>query len=515
MSRSQRRSTAPRPLAQRSGEIERDLAIIEQAFDTGESDETTAALDRLASREKGVPAAILARLIGGRSTQPALLIDFLTLFAGERAPTFLRSAANDVAAPDLARFSAQLRLGWEPATEAKRRKSFLGTFHDPIVMLTDAADEGTRIWPPNGDSLQEVVGFFAVMPGKQVQQSLHEIVQRLGPRAIILLHAALHLPDPAVQRLAIQQLVGLRDAGAPPALDRLVRTTRDPSLREVARSAAAELRGLPRRQLSPPEPVELPELEECYLSPFDGVGAQVVFVSRAMADEACMFAHFLIRDDHGVKEVGAGGLASRDERDEAIDIFVEDGVPMIEIDLTTARQAIHQGIAFNAATGKPIPPAYEIWDLFLHDSYPPADAPEAPAELDDTPFLGKKLPRNARTFFDHAYLEQFLLPAEPILDAMEAVPPPDDPNRWDEPHYRGLIERVMTPEVIAELRGRLRRQAWVLDVAGEDVTRDRALTFAASLANDDQNALTRNPFVRELIRRSAYTALAELEPLPR
>ena len=66
---------------------------------------------------------------------------------------------------------------------------------------------------------------------------------------------------------------------------------------------------------------------------------------------------------------------------------------------------------------------------------------------------------------------------------------------------------------MAQLRQRLRRQAWVLERAGDLTERDQALAAAAALGRADPDELFKQPFLRRLVERSVTAVVSGLSEL--
>ena len=87
---------------------------------------------------------------------------------------------------------------------------------------------------------------------------------------------------------------------------------------------------------------------------------------------------------------------------------------------------------------------------------------------------------------------------------------PPTSTRWSDRQFRPLIEQLVTPPICARLRGRLRRQAWLLEREGDTANRDLALAAAAALANSAPDQLIRLPFLRRLVQDSAMGVASTL-----
>jgi hypothetical protein len=166
----------------------------------------------------------------------------------------------------------------------------------------------------------------------------------------------------------------------------------------------------------------------------------------------------------------------------AVEAFRAGGVDLVEVDLPSARGALAAAIATNAETGRPLPPAFELWEPFFHETYPltPDESTTVP-ELDDALYaLRADLVRRSAALLEHPFFESwFFNPDEigPLLDGMAL----GRAGRLKEAHYGPVIRQIIEASVQERLSQRLRRQAWILDRRGDQRERDLALATAASL----------------------------------
>src|SRR5439155_12350363 len=172
--------------------------------------------------------------------------------------------------------------------EAKRRSTFLETLEDPEGTLVEATAQALEYWPPGGQILEEVLAFLQALPSDRRRKVVAETVEELGGPAAWLLRAVLHLPDPALQRLALHELVRLRDPAAGGAIARLKATAGHSEIRDEA--AAARQRRLvhPVDRDEPVEPLPFPPLDRAFISMVDGAGGQVILVMRDLGAGASL-----------------------------------------------------------------------------------------------------------------------------------------------------------------------------------------------------------------------------------
>ena len=138
----------------------------------------------------------------------------------------------------------------------------------------------------------------------------------------------------------------------------------------------------------------------------------------------------------------------------------------------------------------------------------------AAPELDDAPYVHRKdLVRSSRQLADHPFFESWGFDPMKTSVAMLTAPPPSG-SRLTDRQYRPLMDLlVFEPSVMAQLRQRLRRQAWVLERAGDLTERDQALATAAALGRADPDELFKQPFLRRLVERSVTAVVSGLSEL--
>jgi hypothetical protein len=497
-------------------DAERLLDEVDAAIAAADPTRLPRLLESLWAVRRHLPELLTQRLIDGRVAVPAFSFQLLQSFAGPRAPTYLKRIAVHRSLPDLVRWGAQRRAGWPERGEAKRRREFLATLNDPAGTLVAATLEATSAWPPEGEILQEVVGYLMALPAAERRAALERLVAELGEQAGGLLHAALHVADPRSQRFVVDALVRLREAGAAGPIERLALTARDPGVRADAAAALQRLRLRVVDAAAPEEPLELPPLDRALMSIVDGAGAQVILVLRDLGPAGFTLADFLIKEGIGIKEAFGLSHVPSEEVEEVMEGFVAQAVDLFEVDLAAVRGALADAVAENAANGEAIPPAFELWEPLVHDVYPPpADEPTTTPALDDAPYANRAdLVRQSGRLADHDYFVTWGFEAPEILPAIAGAPPPTS-TRWTDRQFRPLIEQLVTPAVRDRLRERFRRQAWLLEREGDTASRDLALAAAAALADSAPDQLARLPFLRRLVQNSVmqFASALLLPPL--
>ncbi len=474
---------------------------------SGDAERVVGFSERLLASRGRLAEVITRRVINGRARAPGLALDLLVGFGGPRAGTYLRRIAETRNLPDIVRFGAQRRVGWPEQGEARHRLRFLETLAHPDQTLVVAVDQGTESWPPQSEILAEVVGYLAAMPGERQQDVLSRAMTSLGARSTWLARAALQLREPATQRLALRELTRLGDREALGAIERLAAVTRDPELRAEAEEAARRLAAQPRRET---EPLPLPELDRACATLIDGAGGQVVLVIRRWAEGAYLLVNIFEDDSRGVVNVFGWSQATDVEIEEMTESLAGEGIELVEVDLAAVRGIVQAALKMNAANEDGIPPAFELWEPFLHDGYPPADDEPAPEPvLDWEPYVGRRdLTQRGGELIEHPWFETWQFHAEAMERAMALAPPPSGP-RLTEQQYRPLIEELASAWSRAFLVGRLRRQAWLLDRSGDAAARDIALALVGELAYASPAVLAKQPFLRVMVDRGVTAVLED------
>jgi hypothetical protein len=492
-----------------AAQVEQLLDRIDEALLTGDREQAATLLEQLWPARRLLPELLTQRLIAGRARVPLFAFELLGGTAGRRTPTYLRRIAEDPTVMDIVRFGARRRLGWPERGEAKRRLAFLTTLQDPEGTLLEALDQAGMSWPPANEIFEEVLGYLAALPAAQRQAVATRAAGKPGLALAWFLHALLHFPDPALQRLALGELVRLRDPAAAGPIQRLIQTTRDAQLRAEATAARSRLSLQVVDGGRRATPLPLPPLERVLLSIVDGDGGQAILMARRLGENTLLLADFFLHDGWGVKSVhGLSGVAA-DQLEEHLLDFDAQGVALLDADLATARGLLAAALETNAATGRPLPPAFELWEPLLHETYPPpADEPASLPALDDAPYARRDdLVRASGRLLDHPFFETWGFDFMSTAEAMQHVPGPGG-QRLTDRQYRPLIAQLVDPPLRARLRQRLRRQAWLLDRSGDSRARDLALATAAQLAEGAPGDLARLPFLRRLVQRSVADVLA-------
>ena len=502
----------PTPLrARRSeAEIEALLDQIDRELLTGKGTRLDALTDRLLTGSGQVPEMLVRRIVQGRAQVPVFAFELLGILAGRKASTYLKRISEDEIAPDIVRFGARRRLGWSEKGEAKRRLAFLETLKDGHGTLVQAIDQATGMWPPDAEILEEVLPYLQALPAEPRRGIMERAVAEFGIRAALLLQAALHIDDPASQRQALGELVKLRASGAVGAIGRLQKTARDPAVRNEAAAALQRLR-IRAVDREPAQSQPLPPVQRVLMSEVDGDGGQVILVVRRWGEGAYMLADIFHNDHWGIKAAFGATRAVDDQVEGIVTGLQEEGVSLVEANLAAARGALSEAAKVNASSGQPIPPALELWELLLHDVYPPPeDEPAVVPELDDSPYAGREdLLRSSAQLADHDFFAHWAFDQMRTLEAIAKAPPPSR-GRLSDRQYRPLIQSLMDPQTCAQLRHRLRCQAWLLERSGDMEARNLALAIAADLATSNSAALAKQPFLRTLVEISLERVLADM-----
>jgi hypothetical protein len=500
-----------KPVEQTAPPVENILDQLMQAIIDNDHDAVTAATSELFEMQDEVGPAIRDRLLEGRAPMPAIELELLNGLGGEDTYLILEEIVETMGLDDLLRFEAQRILGWPESQQKKRRRDFLGTLQSPNATLVRAVGVGLSAWPPMIEPLEEVLHFLIAMPADQRRQAVSAIIGEIGKPSAWLLRGLLHVRDATFQRTVLDQLLAWQDRASAGAVRRLAVTGRSQKLREEAATVAARLEmrlvNQGEREAGPP----WPPISRAFLSEIDGDGGQVAVVVRDLEDDVNIFFDAFHNEIFGIKDIIGQRTMPVEEVEEMMEEFEFGGVETVAVDPAAVRGALTQAVEMNARSGKPIPPAFELWEPLLHDTYPAAaDEAVILPVLDDAPYAGRAdLVADSADLFGHVWFSSWLVPVEDALAVMEKAEPPEGGILTDR-EYQTLIPRFFPPEFLARLRERLRRQAWLLEREDEPKDRDMALAVAASFKDVDAADLTEHPFVREMTRLSVENAVAAL-----
>lgn len=505
--RALRRVTTP-------ADVEEILDRIVTAMLAGDREGIEEAVQRLwqLSEESPLPAETLTRqLMDGTARAPLVAFNLLETVAGEEYPVYLQLIIDDRDVADLTRFAAQRRYGWPERGEAKLRRAFLETLGDAVGTLVIAAQVATAGPLPDGEVLEEILGYLISMPSEQRRQTISLIVEEVGRPVLRLLHALLHVNDQATQRQVLAQLVAWREPASVGPVERIAATARTKGVKSEAEKALTRLRlrdvttGTGGVEIAQP----LPPISGAFLSQLDADGGQAVIVLRELTEGVFSFFNLFHNEAFGIKDVFGKQTLPGETIEEMMEEFEFTEVELIEVDVTAVRGALVLAAQVNAARKKTIPPVYEIWEPFLHDAEPPPiDEEIVFPQLDDAPYAGRDdLLAESDELFDHVWFAGWGFAYEEIFPRMIQTPVPSRGHLTDR-QIGPLVEQLMTPEFCATLRSRMRRQAWLLDQGEDTIERDQALAVAASLVDASPESLVRNRFVRKLVKLSVESAAA-------
>lgn len=483
--------------------IERALENLDKAMTNQDAAEANAIVSQVWDQRALTAEVLCNRLATGRSPVPAFEFQLLTGLAGSKARTLLRRIANDKAAPDIVRFGAQRRAGYAERGEAKRRLSFLDSLQAPDETLVLAAFQGSATWPPSGDILGEVVAYLDLLPDERRARIVFEIARGSEGKAQWLLHSVLHMDAPAAQQAALDELTRLRLPGTAAAVRRLSRTTTNEDTRSEAEASLRRLRLQVVGSDSSQDSLPFPPVQRALATQLDGDGGQMVLVFRELSESVYLTAHFFHNDSWGIKDCYGRSWVPADQLEATIASFDESELDLVDVDLEAVRGILQAALDVNAATGHPLPPAFELWEPFIHDSYPPEpDETVESVELDDSPYADRtNLARSAGDLFEHPYFDYWFFDFEDTARAMARVATPGG-EQLTASQYSSLIEQLAEPELRRKLRSRLARQAYLFERTEETRERDLALAASASLANDEQSDLGKNAFLHAMVDRS-------------
>ncbi|MFN8558593.1 MAG: HEAT repeat domain-containing protein [Dehalococcoidia bacterium] len=407
-------------------DIERLLDRVDQMLMAGDPSGVPAVMEQLWAVRRELPEIMTRRIIAGRVHVPAFAFDILGGFAGAKTPTYLRRIAAEPGVADIVRWGARRRAGWPERGEKKKRLTFLDTLQDPDGTLIVAIAQAGSQWPPDSEVLEEVLGYVAALPTARRRAVVERAIAETAEAADWLLHALLHSDDSTIQRLALAALVRARRPGAAGPVQRLAMTARDAEVRAEAHVAAQRLQLQVVHAGAPEEPPSLPIFQRAMATMIDGSGGQAVLVIRRWTEGLYLIADFLYNDTWGVKATFGAFHAQDDKLENIISGFGETGLDLVEMDAAAVRGLLAEAISTNAATGRPVPPAFEVWEPYVHETYPPApDEPATPPELDDTDYAGRReLVKASGRLADHAFFLSWGFDASEMKEAMDVTPPP-------------------------------------------------------------------------------------------
>ncbi len=472
-----------------------------------------ALLDQLEATGKKGREAILRRILENRSENPGVSLILLNIIAGDNASEYMLRVANGKMVDDKLRFIARMLAPWSMGTADQERAVFLNSLKDPVgTLVSGVASAFTQPFPILR-TLDSVVHFLCVMDSEPRNAVLSRVSQSQPEGAPWLLRAALHMGDAETQRLALKELMRLGSFASVPAIQRLAATTGQPEMRQEATEAAARLAGLASTTLETGRLVMLP-VDRDFLSEAGVRGEQTGMVIRGPDAEGEYVLMELVMDDlEGIDREILGETGATEEQISAIlDVHTEAPIDLVDVDVADVRGRVAAALSTHAGRSIPIPPAFEIWEPLLHDSFPPAAAePVEKPELPDAGYVFRHdLVEASADLLAHDYFANWLLDSPAIADLLAEVPPPQDGILRDA-EFRRFIPGVMTDEKRAQLRTALRRQAYLLDQGGDEAERDTALAVAAELGRGDMESLIKLPFLQALVVETIIYLMSGLE----
>lgn len=455
------------------------------------------------------PAVLAERLAGQRAAVPDFAFDLLRGFAGSSSPSVLRRIYDDPRAPDLTRWAARRRAPWPEHGEARARLAFLAELRAPDEALLRALAVASASKPPDGEVLHELLAYLGVLPPERAQRILVTAIAEPPPRLEWLLRGALHLPKPPIQQLLIDELVRRRDLASADALARLAVSAASPEIRQAAATAGRRLMiSEVGRSVASADAAEWPLLEHIFASPIDGDGGQTLLLTRTWpVGGQTLVVHVFHKDGWGLKDVIGISRESAEDVQDTLMTFLSQGIPLVEIDLATARGILAHAVARNAATGHALPPAFEVWAPFFHDHFPPLpDEQIVPAELPHSQLARHTpLPKKSAQLLAHPFFDAWFFNPDEIAPQLESRP--DWLSGLSSPRgYASILAALLDDQQQELLVSRLQRQARLLEYVGDQQARKMALAVAASLARKDVSP-DQQPFLREMVDRSVRNLL--------
>ena len=484
-------------------EVNKTLDELAEGMLRGGGKEIEKVTAKLWTLRKHVPPIIVDRLTKGSSKLPGIELEMLTGFGGQKGRKYLKEIAESSGTDDIVRFGAHRRLGWPERGEAKARLSFLNSLREPEGTLVEAVRQGTSLWPPDGNILQEVVGYMEAASPEFAIRVLAQGARDIEPSLYAwVLRPLLHSHYPAVQKATLAELARTDAQASSGAIRRLSQTASDPEVRAEAEAMARRLqfRVVAGRRGAKERYQEFPPVDAVWASPVDGAGAQVFLLMRDWGVGLHLVVDVLHTDSWGVKDTFGFFRLPEAESGEMLEEFRQEELELAEIDLASARGILVAAAETNAATGHRIPPVFEVWEPLFHDAYPPPqnELVSSP-DLDDTPLADRRdLYLRSAELLDHPFFDSWFFDPEEIGPLLPRVPTPGKKGITDT-QLVPLVGLLVDDTVRHQLRNRLRREAWLLGVIGDTEERDLALAAAAGLSDSRKSEIGKHPLLRQMV----------------
>lgn len=470
--------------------------------------------------------ALLRRLESGPVRVPGLYFDVLSGLGGARAQVLMRRVAGNRDVPDLLRMEARRRAGWPERTEQRARSAFLRTLRDPASALGSLVTMGCGLPVPDGEAFGEALGYLLAMTTEERTVLVARLASESGPAVSWLLRALLAAPDGPTRRLALEELLGMRDRGATAALDRLARWTPDAETRAAARVARLRLslrsvaapegsaaaarpalrtpspqplpRGVrPARRTMPPQATEpVLAFERAVVTAIDGNGGQAVTLIRTWDAELRLVVQVFLRDDTGILDAYGMMRVPREQTEEMLRLFGDRDCPLVGVSLEEARDVVLWAAERTLAAGRQPPAAFALWEPYLYDDLCPSAPPAPPAapclKGDASPPPGERV----ADLLASPFCDSWHFSAEDLAPALAAL---TDDGPAGRTRYAALLDHLCPPAFRDLLALRLRRQAWLLDRSGREDLRDAAIGSAVGLERGPD--LADLPILRGMLAR--------------
>ena len=488
-------------------QVERALHDLEQAIGANRPQDM-AAITAVLWRHHGLVAdAAMDRLVSGQARMPEMTMDLIGGFVGRGQERYYRRVAESPAAPGGVRLRARKRLAWPERREDTARAAFLHTLADPAHAMAELVIEADRLVPVVED-LREVVGYLKAVAADERSRLLVPLLDAASHTDawLWLARALLHIPDPVLQPALLRAAVDHRDGLAAGSVARLACTAADPAVRREAEAALARWRmagavppdGRARWDWEPAMPIR-----ELWLTNVDGDGAQAALIVRGQPDHPPVFCHFVWRDTWGPRDAYGHTLRPADDTGEVVDAMQAGGVPMVRVggDVeAVAAACVRAMVAASAASRRAWPPVMEVWAPLVSPTA--AADPSSTASpwgehltLDDAPYRRRQRLRDlGDELLDHRFFVSWSLDGARVRRALPRIAG----NPLD------LLSATLRPADLTRLRMRLRRQAWLLEHAGDRRARDITLAAAAGLGEATRTDLDQHAILRGMLTRTLW-----------
>ena len=365
----------------------------------------------------------------------------------------------------------------------------------------EALLEGLR-WPWSRADFMSAV---AEMPLQAQLVLVQDLAALRDPRALPFFAALLHAPESDLVLAALDALQELATgAGTPLAAER-ARCDADPAVRRRAADVAQDLDSQP---VLMPQPVDLGQVENAFLTTLDSDGGQIALLARRPPVElgdGLATLRVVFSDVGGILDA-QGAVQSAAELAEAADDLEDEGFTPVDVGLERLRTAVEAAYQRTCDRGRRTGTEFMCWRDLLQGSDRrdlPAPSLREPGLALNTALLEQSdrlldLDEFGSWYFDPEDVERYVRGLRRLPDSLTVA----EERRVVSAVRTALRERV-NDERRALLRDRLRRQAWFLARIYQNPTFPAAALLAAQALEDGSAVpVTEHPFLQEMMLRT-------------